>query len=373
MTRLRVALVASSYAPHVGGVEQHTAEVAALLQERGHEVEVWTVARDGHHSSRSVDGITVRDLPAPLPTRRLRGLARFLGAGPSAWWRWVRAWRSFRPDLLHVQCFGPNGLYALALSAVTPTPLVVSSHGETDADDNDIFRTSFLMPAGLRRAVRTARATTGCSASVVADLQDRFGATEAVVVPNGVAHLALGTVARVPRRVAGVGRLEHNKGFDLLLRAVALIEDVELVLVGDGRERGVLGRLAGELDIADRLLFTGVLSQHDTRQVMAGASVVVVPSRRESFGLVALEAWSAGAPLVATSTCGPAAFVTHDQDGILVDPRDTAALAAAIEDVLGHPVLARRLAAAGRESVKGYTWQAVVDRYEQIYARVLAG
>lgn len=372
MEALRIALVASSYAPYIGGVEQHTAQVAGRLRDRGHHVEVWTVARDGVPAVRAVDSVTVRDLPTPLPARRLSRGLRFAWSFPRAWLRWVRAWRRFRPQVLHIQCFGPNGLYATALSSMTRTPLVLSSHGETDADDSDIFRTSSLVPAGLRRAVVRASAVTGCSESVARDLHEHFGADNVVVVPNGVSDLELGAVQKVPGRVVGVGRLEYNKGFDLLIRAVAEVEDSELVLVGDGARRPELEALAGNLGVADRVSFVGVRSAIETRRAIAGATVVAVPSRKESFGLVALEAWSGGTPLVATSTCGPATFVTDEVDGLLVDPSDTVAFADALRRVVRDEALVSRLAAAGRSAVRKYTWGAVAERYEAIYAQVVS-
>lgn len=373
MSSLRVALVASSYAPHIGGVEQHTAHVGEQLRARGHEVEVWTVARQGQSAVRVVDGVTVRELPTPLPARNLAAGLRFARSAPSALLRWLDAWRSFRPEVLHVQCFGPNGLYAYGLSAVTRTPLMISSHGETDADDNDVFRTSFLIPTGLRRAVQAAHAVTGCSASVVTDLHDNFGGQGVVVVPNGVEAIDLDAVGRQTGRVIGVGRLEHNKGFDLLMRAMALTDDSHLVLVGDGRQRQQLEALSVSLGISERVTFLGARSVEETRRAIADAEVLVMPSRKESFGIVALEAWSAGTPLVATSTCGPADFVTDGQDGLLVDPHDTAALAGTIEGLLEDNELRRRLAAAGSVRVQEYTWDSVVDRYLAIYREIGIG
>lgn len=365
---MRIALAASSYAPYVGGVEQHTARVAELLIQRGHDVVVWTVARDGRFRRREVDGVLVLDLPAPLPARNLGALLRFFRDFPTGLKHWRRAWKEFRPDVIHIQCFGPNGLYATGLSKVTDTPLIISSHGETDADDLDIFRTSFLIPAGLRHALRHANTVTGCSAAVADDLQKRFGAEGVRVVPNGVAEVPLGDIKKVPRRIVGVGRLEFNKGFDLLIRALAEVPDADLVLVGDGRERESLETLGHSLGLEHRIHFAGILSAVETRRTMAEAGVVVVPSRKESFGLVALEAWSVGTPLVATSICGPANFVTRGVDGLLVDPRDTECLAWAIADVLVDERLARRLVVAGQSAVLGFTWESVTNAYQEIYA-----
>ncbi len=368
---LRIALVASSFAPYTGGVEQHTAQVAIDLRARGHQVEVWTVARNGVAMIREVEGTTVRYLPAPLPARSIKATAGFIASVPSAAFRWLRAWGSFRPQILHVQCFGPNGLYAHALSKLTHTPLVLSSHGETDADDNGIFQTSRLLPTGLGAAIGSAARVTACSASVAADLRDTYGVEDVLIVPNGVSDLEIGHVDQRRGRVAGVGRLEYNKGFDRLIRAMALVEASDLVLVGDGRQREELQSLAEGLGICDRVHFCGALSSADTRRVMAEAEVVVVPSRKEAFGIVALEAWSVGTPLVATSTCGPAHFVKHMVDGLLVDPADAHALAQMISTVLEDEQLATALSEAGRANVPAYTWVSVVNQYVAVYLEVL--
>ena len=81
------------------------------------EVEVWTVDRGEHLGERELDGIRVRYLPTPLPARNARSMLGMLKDAPPAWRAWARARREFRPELLHVHCFGPNGVYALALCA----------------------------------------------------------------------------------------------------------------------------------------------------------------------------------------------------------------------------------------------------------------
>jgi len=96
---------------------------------------------------------------------------------------------------------------------------------------------------------------------------------------------------------------------------------------------------------------------------------VVVPSRIEAFGIVVLEAWRSGRPLVATTGGGPSGLVTDGVDGILVDPMDTTALAKALSRVLGDPSLQDRLAARGRETVERYTWGATAGQYLSLYPR----
>lgn len=372
----RVALVSSSFHPYVGGVEEHVRQVARVLAERGHAVEVWTVDRGEHLGTQVVEGVTVRYLPTPLPARRVSNLARFAVTGPVALAKWLQAVRKFRPDVLHVHCFGPNGPYARVAAKVSRVPLVVTSHGETFADQNDIFNRSALLRRELRKACTFATAVTGVSSIVTDDLVQNFGATDVMVVPNGVrAAQPRGGEERLDphgsKVAVAVGRLVHVKGFDLLLEAVRLSTKTSLLrIIGDGPERAALVQLAERLEVSDRVDFAGQRSPDEVQQIMAEADVVVVPSRREAFGIVALEAWVTGTPLVASSLTGPAGFVTDGVDGILVNPQDAPALAGAIDAVLGSPARAQELAAHGLETVRDFTWERVVDHYETIYLSV---
>ncbi len=379
----RVALVTSSYHPHLGGVESHVRHVARELRGQGTAVEVWSVDRGEHLGVTELDGTVVRHLPTPLPARSGRALASFGLSAPRAWHAWRSAFRAFRPELLHVQCFGPNGVYAAALARRTGTPLVLSSHGETFMDDHDAFGTSALMREGLRRTIAAAAVTTGCSEQVLDDLRERFGLVGGSVVPNGV-----GPVPTTPPSgtlpdelglpdapiVLGVGRLEMTKGFDLLVEAVAGVDPdlaPTLVLGGDGSQREALRAMGERVGLGDRLRLVGPLDEAGVDTWMRRADVVVMPSRREAFGIVALEAWRSGTPLVATNLGGPASFVTDGVDGLLVDPVNTGALARAVESLLRDPERRAALGAAGEASARRYTWRAVADAYATIHAQVV--
>lgn len=374
--RPRVSLVTSSYHPHVGGVEEHVRQVARELRSAGHQVEVWTVDRGEHLGVQKLDGTEVRYLPTPLPARSSASLVRLARDLPAAVWGWCRAYRALRPDVLHVHCFGPNGVYALALHRLTRTPMIVTSHGETLADDHDVYARSALLRRSLRGAVAQADAVTAPSRYVLRDLRSRFGLVGGTVVPNGVgpAPVPLPEVRRDPalRRVVAVGRMERMKGFDLLLEAVEATgrRDIEVVLGGDGSSLGELRELAASLGLGERVHFLGRLYPDEVAAQMAAADVVVVPSRREAFGIVALEAWRAKTPLVGTVHGGMAEFVRDDVDGVLVDPLDTQALGNAIEDVLSDATRAGRLCAAGLERLACYSWEQVARRYVHLYLDV---
>ncbi|MGW9631479.1 glycosyltransferase [Agromyces sp. NPDC055520] len=376
----RVALVASSYAPHFGGVEEHVRQVAHELSQRPDtEVEVWTVDRGEHLGVREVDGVVVRYLPTPLPARNIRSVLTLVRDLPVAWLAWARARRAFQPELLHVHCFGPNGVYALVLGSLWRLPIAVTSHGETSADDRGAFARSALLRRALRTALARARFVTAPSEWVLDELRVSFGLVDGSVVPNGVDDTVGGPVSEGERLLtlddprpffAAVGRLGPHKGFDLLLDAFAsagLPEDTRLLIGGEGPERNTIERRIADLGLADRAELLGRLDAGQVACVMERSIAVTVPSRLEPFGIVALEAWRARAALIMTDRGGGPEFVRDGIDGLLVDPNDREALAGALRRVHDDVDLRLRLASTGHARVPEFSWTRVAAAYRERY------
>ena len=376
---MRIALLPSAYAPAIGGVEELTRRLAEQLRDGGDDVEIWTIRHPADLPRNEVlDGLLVRRFTLPLPPFRPRPLARFPFDGRDALRELDAAARQFRPDLLHVQCFSANGVYATALGARAQLPLVVSLQGETVMDDGDIYERSMLLRTGLRVGLRRASAVTACSGFVLDDAA-RFGLREGgEVVPNGVA--TEGDAELQPLAIPdgpfllGVGRFVRKKGFDLLLEAFARLAterpDLQLVIGGDGPARADLAARAAVLGLDRRVHLPGALSRAQVAWAMANASVFVLPSRVEPFGIVVLEALRAGRPVVASSRGGAGEIVRDGEHGLVADPLDTAALARAIARLLDDASLRERLSVAGRARVSAFDWAPVTDRYREIYRRV---
>ena len=266
----RIAILPSSYPPSLGGVEELTRHLALSLVDAGDQVEVWT----GHPDDAAPetveirDGLVVRRLPMPLPATNWSAIRRSATTGARSLFSLRSAVAAFRPDLLHVQCFGPNGVYATALSRITGLPLVVTLQGETLMDDTDIFDPPRVLRSSLRAALQSAAAVTGCSAFTLADAEKRFGLApgRGRVIPNGVDLLGAGpgtatdsTGRPGPSGAAdgpdgpyllALGRVVEKKGFDLLLAAYAALDETDrtadLVIGGDGEALDGLGRMASE-------------------------------------------------------------------------------------------------------------------------------
>ena len=179
-----------------------------------------------------------------------------------------------------------------------------------------------------------------------------------------------------PRKPGGpgliaVGRLEDQKGFDLLLRAYSKIVDQfpdwSLTIRGDGQKRGDIERLRDELDLQDKVRLPGITD-------IPGAwvdegEIFVLSSRYESFGNVLTEAMVAGLPIVSFDCpFGPGEIITDGIDGILVPPEDPDALAEAMVTVMGNTGLRQRLGQAAQRNVRRFERGRIMRHWDELVA-----
>jgi glycogen(starch) synthase len=376
---MRVALLPSAYAPAVGGVEELTSRLAHRLLDSGDDVEVWTIRHPPVlPEDDEVDRVRVRRFLLPMPRMSARALVSFPRESRRALATLVAAAEEFRPDVVHVQCFSANGAYAMPLANRLRVPLVVTLQGEAVMDDMDIYDRSLALRLALTRAGRKAAAVTACSRFVLEDAEARFGLApgRGRVIPNGV-ELAEGVTAEplslpFERFVLGVGRVVEKKGFDLLLKAfervASLHPDLGLVIGGNGPARDRLIAAAASAGLGDRVAFPGTLSRSQVAWALDAASVFVLPSRVEPFGIVVVEALRAGCPTIVSSRGGATEIVRDGVNGIVADPCDTAALAQAIHRALSDEGLAARLRHAGPTRAADFDWRLITAQYRDVYA-----
>ena len=177
-----------------------------------------------------------------------------------------------------------------------------------------------------------------------------------------------------------VGRIQPLKAPDLAIRTVARMsrDDVILVLVGgasghDGDHEAQQARaLVAELGLEDRVRFVSPRPHHILSSYYRAADVVLVPSRSESFGLVALEAAACGVPVVASAVGGLLNVVHDGVTGILVDGRDPARYGRAIAQLLDDPAGAAAMGAAAAERARYFTWSFTAARLRRLYVDLAA-
>lgn len=177
-----------------------------------------------------------------------------------------------------------------------------------------------------------------------------------------------------------VGRIQRLKGLEVLLRAFALLSDVNgrVIIVGgqkgthESREIARLQHLAGRLGIADRCSFVGAVPHAQLPLYYSAADVTVMPSSYESFGLVAVESLACGTPVVATRVGGLTSIVRDGETGVLVPWRDPQLFADALRRVLTDLGARGRMVRNARASVMEYGWERIADEHLALYGEVLA-
>jgi glycosyltransferase involved in cell wall biosynthesis len=256
----------------------------------------------------------------------------------------VRAARRVEADLLHAHWL-PAGWVA----ARTGRPYVVQVWGT----DVELAR---RVPRLAGRILRDARLVIAAS-NALADGARALGAARVEVIPSGVDLPREVGAEAMPPEVLFAGRLSPEKG---VLELVEAARGLNLVVAGDGPLRSRVPQARGFV-------------AHAALQRLYGrAAVVVCPSRREGFGVACLEAMAHGRPVVATGVGGLRDLVVDGETGLVVPPRDPAALRGALERLLADPPLRRSLGAAGRRRAQErFSWDVVTDATLAAYRMAL--
>lgn len=333
----RILLVGSSYLPNVGGVQQVASQLASGLQARGHMVAVLTSRYPRTLLGKEVmHGVPVtrwhfllprwRDLARGRPDLFLAGIFFF----PLTLLRLLLLlWRT-RPDVVNLHFLGAPALFVTLARAVFKFRFVVSLHGD---DVEGFTRQSRFDQWIFRVTLARADYVTACSRYLLAQAQRIVPEIESKsnVIYNGVADLPVQGASPAAPQLIAVARLVPKKGFDIFLRALAQLPECRARLIGDGPERNALEQLARELKIQNRVQFYGARSHEEVIHLMTEAQIIVIPSRQEPFGLVALQALALGKPIVAARV-GGLPEILEGADARLVEPNDPSALAHAVQD-----------------------------------------
>jgi glycosyltransferase involved in cell wall biosynthesis len=271
----------------------------------------------------------------------------------------------WKPDVIHAHWWFPSGVAAAAASRLSRIPLVTTSHGT----DLRLLRTT-PSATPLARFVfhRAARVT--CVSDWLAVQAAPMCGTAPVVAPMPVdVSLFTPQADRDVNRIVFIGRLSTQKGIEAAIRALALMRrSTVLDVVGDGPDRSSLMDLAAQLGLSDRILWRGHVRHDEIPPLLGRASALVAPFIDEGLGLVAAEAQLCETPPVGFASGGLTDVIEHDATGLLVEPGNITALAAALDAIVTDPRLRERLGSAGRTSaLERFAPASVAARYAQIY------
>jgi glycosyltransferase involved in cell wall biosynthesis len=359
---LRVALVCDWFLPRMGGIELHLRDLALALRRRGVDARVVTTTPGAD----VVDDVPVHRLKGPL----------LPGAGVSMSPRIVaqiaELLRAEDFDVVHAHAsvVSPVAYAGAIAGAREGLPAVITFHSM-------LHQSSLLLGASDALLAWSRRITLTAVSSVVAAQAARWMPGASIgVLPNAIdvdfwrtddhmdriGDVHFVTAMRLSRKKRSLALL---RAFAKAVRFVAGAPPMHLTIAGDGPERGAVLRLADELGIATHVTLAGHRDREQLRALYASADVFILPSERESFGIAALEARSAGLPVIAMLAGGARDFIVPGVNGMLA--RDHHELATFISRLALDRPLRRYMMNRNRMAPPDYDWSAITLAHRAIY------
>ena len=366
---MRVLFWQELFWPNVGGVEVMASNLIPALRERGHEIIVATRRDDPDLPAvEHYRGIEIRRFPFWAALKG-RSMDRVLELRRQV----IDLNNTFKPDLVHLNCFGPSWLFQQDIAARHAAPLLVTLH----ATPQELLTMRALGADGLLRRVLLSASWVACvSENVLKHIRQLVPeiTSYSSVLYNGLQEpsVAPAPLPLHPPRLLCIGRLVPEKGFDLALRAFALLTaefpGARLIIAGDGLCRADLQSQAAELGLAGVVDFIGWVAPDRIAGLLNSATVLILPSHFEALPSVALEAGIMGRPLVASRVGGVPEVVVDRETGLLVEPGDVAALADRIGFLLRRPAEASSLGDAARRRILNvFGFDRYVEGYDGLY------
>lgn len=364
---MRIGIVCPYSFDVPGGVQLHIRDLAEYLLRRGHVVSVLAPADEG-----TVLPEYVVSAGGAVPVRFNGSVAR-LSFGPITANRvdaWLEDWDF---DVLHLHEPAAPSLSLLALWAAE-MPVVATFHSAQTRVGAMRAAQPLLQPGLDKISARIA-----VSAAAHRTMASGFGGTT-LVIPNGVyvdrftPPADLTATDGRPPQIVFLGRFEEpRKGLPVLLAALPLVlaqvPDAELLVAGPGDVEAVASGLSGQ--VAESVRFLGMVSEEDKITLLARANAYVAPNTGgESFGIILVEAMSAGAPVVASDLDAFSAVIGDSEAGVVFPNGDHRALAAAVVRLLEDPAKQDRLRRAGQARARRFDWSTVGARIEAVYDSV---
>ncbi|HET8580409.1 MAG TPA: glycosyltransferase family 4 protein [Nitrospiraceae bacterium] len=376
---MRILIVTGIFPPDIGGPATYVPCMAAGLADLGYWPTVLTLADGGGNDADRYAFRVVR-LPRRLfkPWRWLRAVVEIIRLGRDA-------------DVLFVNGLALEAALANTLLRKRMVQKVVAdlaweraaSWGWIVDGFEDFQRKRYGLKVQVLKVVR-AWWTRQADRVIVpsrhlAEWVQQWGVPAAKITVIGNAVELPGSIGpttvslQTPIKIVTVGRLIPGTHVDRLLRAVASLDSVGLVVIGDGPERKRLESLGAHLGILDRVYFAGARSRMETLAIMAACDMFVLNSSHEGFPHVVLEAMGLGLPVVATAAGGIPEIVSDRENGRLIPPLNNEALRTAISELITTPSERRRLAHGAKRTIERFSFQRMVDESAQLLVNRIPG
>jgi glycosyltransferase involved in cell wall biosynthesis len=374
---MRILILNSEYPPIGGGAGNASAQIADQFEKMGHIVAIVTSRFGSLPYQEGHNGVTIYRIPG-LRRRQDRSnpLEQVIFILSASFWtlRWIPL---FQPHAT-LAFFGvPSGPVAWLIKKLYKVPYIISLRGgDVPGFRPYDFRVYHNLMAPFLRLIWKNAAAVVANSKGLRQMAQAFDSSFAIpIIPNGI---DLETYKIADRdwsfpRLLSAGRIVHQKGLDLAMRALGGLKDSnwEWRIAGDGPQMDVLKSLAKELGIEERVIFLGWQSREQLMKCYQGANVFLFPSRHEGMPNALLEAMASGLPVIASCIAGNEELVVDGKTGYLVRSEDIEFLQEALKKLLRDPALREQMGMASRQYVEAnYSWESTAQQYALLLEKV---
>lgn len=372
VTPVRIAQVSDCFAPRTGGIETQVGSLSVRQAAAGHDVQVITATPDAgaEDASRTPEGVLIHRLTARIPfelpvhPRTVSVITEVLAANPV--------------DVMHVHVgvVSPFAWGAIRAARRLEIPVLVTVHSMW----GHLARPGYTMAERLSGYTRHRVLLSGVSSAAADRVSRSLPSVGPVrIIPNGIDEEVWAAVdsdassvreRSGPLEVVSVMRMAPRKRTLPLVRiaedALTRGADLHLTLVGDGPERAQAERYVRRHGLDDAIQFTGRLSGSQIRALYRSSDLFIQPSIQESFGIAALEARTAGLPVLARSQTGTVDFIRDGTEGVIVDDDDS--MTRALMQLAADRDTVARMSQHNRAVLPEQVWSRVLGEVDAAYA-----
>ncbi len=388
---LNVLMLSWEFPPFkVGGLAAHVYDLSKMLVKKGYNIHVVTCSFPGAADYELVDGVHVHrfdayEIPAP------EFLQWDLNMNVLMEKKAIEIVKEHDIDIIHAHDWLVASA-AIGLKHLFRKPLIATIHSLERGRRNGLYNDgqhmidqieNFLIQEAWHNIVCSQYMQSLCHFSFT------FPNDKMTIIPNGVRYddfsvgLSKGDAVKHHKKyalieeqiVAYIGRLVPEKGVNVLLGAVKPVlekmPNTKFVVAGEGWHRNELQRITKELEIEEKVLFTGYLPEEDFLAYFNVSDILVVPSTYEPFGIVALEGMATKTPIIVSDVGGLSEIVDHQWTGMKVPADNSQALADSIIELLTNETLRNRIVSNAVDKLKHvYDWSIIADHTIKVYQNV---
>jgi glycosyltransferase involved in cell wall biosynthesis len=369
---MKIAIITSRFPPKwLAGIEIVTYNLAKHLVKKGHEIHVVTSRDEELPNFDKDNGFYIHR----IAWSKIRNIGMLL-----FWMKIFLKIRTIKPDIVHVQCLSMS-ISALLIRKFLDIPYIIYGHGWYFSDIHQLYRKK-LFKIALQNAAAVIVLTESMKKQFVQDYEGPI-----FIIPNGIdLDRFRGLSRHTARKDLGInedqkiilytGRLHNHKGVQFLIAAMSKITHDEphskLLIVGEDQgEKQKIIKMIEELKLEQKIQLLNQVEPEKVLFFMSAADVFVLPSIREGFPNVLLEAMGSGLPIVCTNVDGLSEIVKDGENGFLVPPENVEQLAEKIIVLLSDTRLAKQISKNNLEKIKDYEMDNIISQLEKIYSNHL--